>query len=121
MQYIKKIISWGLVFGIATALISVPQSFTKKKKSGPCVTECCDQGVDVLSYSADIVQTIGILQQQLVKISRQMIENDKKCYLISANKQELQNYFDRTQQCKEQLISLHKELRSYTDYLSAMH
>lgn len=117
MKYIKKIMVCGFVLFIAGSLLSDSQSFVKKKKSGPSVTECCDLGVDMLAISADIIADIGVLQQQLITISRQMIDNNKKCYLVSANKEQLKVYYDKTEQCKNQLEVLHLQVQSYTEYI----
>jgi len=118
MQYKKIVLVSALI--CSAALISA-QSFVKKKRGGPSVTECCDAGVDVLALSADLVKELEMLQQQLVSISREMIDNNKKCYLAIADKDQLQNYFEKAQQCKEQLLVTTKEVRSFNSYLESTH
>src|SRR5476649_2824269 len=120
MNYIKISILFSMAALITLVLLPEPQTFIKKKRGGPSVTECCDKGVDVLSLSADIVQDLGILQQQLIKISREMIDNNKNCYLAAADKEQLKVYYDRTQQCKNILDSLRVQVRSYTDYIKSL-
>ena len=117
MNMLKKTLLFSIIILSASVLLPQAQTFVKKKRGGPSVTECCDMGVDLLSLSADLVQELGILQQKLVTISREMIDNNKKCYLVSADKEQLKDYFERTTQCKRELLAVHKELRSFNNYL----
>lgn len=119
MYTLKKTIIFSALLFIVS-LSDSPQTFVKKKKGGPSVTECCDLGVDVLAQSADIFADMGKLQQRLIKISRDIIDNDKKCYLASASKEQLKIYYDKTEQCKDMLEQLHLQIVSYTEYIKTV-
>lgn len=119
MNNLKKSMAVVLLLGVCS-LSPESQTFVKKKRGGPSVTECCDAGVDVLASSADLVAEIGKLQQQLIVISKEMIDNNKKCYLASANKEQLKNYYDKTQACKDMLDAMHSQVNSYTEYIKAL-
>lgn len=119
MHTLKKTILFSALVCMAS-LSDSPQEFVKKKKGGPSVTECCDLGVDVLAQSADIIANIGQLQQTLIKLSRDVIDNDKKCYLAVANKEQLNTYYDKTEQCKNVLEQVRAQVVSYTQYIKTL-
>ena len=83
------------------------------------MTECCDLGVDLLSVSARCIEQQGALQQQLIEDSKKVIDGDKTCFLTNADKAQLKEYFDKTQQCKQALEQAQTALDSYIHYLDS--
>jgi peptidoglycan hydrolase CwlO-like protein len=120
MKINKRIIVLSVVLGSVLTISDAPQSFVKKKKNAPSITQCGDLGVDLLQQSAQIVADLGILQQRLIKISRDIIDNDKKCYLASATKEQLQKYYDETERCKHALEHAHSQIDAYATYIETI-
>ena len=73
-------------------------------------------GTRIGDYAIDM----GALQQQLIKISREMIDNNKKCYLAAANKEQLKTYYDKTEQCKDMLEQVRIQINSYAHYIKTL-
>ena len=120
MKFIQKIIFY-VCSVVALGSMYAHEGFVKKKVSAPSVTECCDAGVDLLAVAADLVADIGILQQQLIAISRDVLDNNKKCGLASAKKESLIAYYDKTQACKDQLELVRAQVQSYTNHIKVLH
>lgn len=116
----NKILKYCTIMALlGSAWIVAPESFVKKKKNNPTLTECCDVGADLLSVSARCIEQQGALQQQLITLSRDVMDDNKKSFLTNADKAHLKEYFDKTNACKQALEQAQEALDSYSEYLTS--
>jgi len=130
------------------------EQFVVKKKKTPSVatlkTNCCDtcgdlldacsnmiENICALQLSAaekkpeliDIINDISKLQRMLLTKSREILEDDRKSFFATANKRELQECLDKSNEChkkmtafnnkvdEKEMTEFHDTIRGYMKYV----